>query len=56
MDNDGDMSDDELYDNALAEAYKILYLKWTNESKVVEKQNERMETLIQEKIHIMITI
>lgn len=32
-----DISDDDLYDDALDETYKTFYIKWTEESQVIEK-------------------
>lgn len=40
---DGDTSDDELSDDALAEACNILYLKWNKECKSSEKKKEKFE-------------
>lgn len=42
-------NEDELYDDVLAESYKNLDLKWIEESQVLEKQKERIETLTQDK-------
>lgn len=38
--NDGDSSDEKMSDNALVEAYKMLYLKWSVECKSIGKQRE----------------
>lgn len=37
MHNDGDTSDEDMFDDALVEAYKMLYLKWNGECKASEK-------------------
>lgn len=35
-----------LFDNAFVEAYKNLYLKWTEDSQVVHKHKEIIELLV----------
>lgn len=46
MHNDGDRNDDDLSDDALVEAYKILYLKWNYESNADGKQTEIIEAIL----------
>lgn len=47
-------NEDELYDDVLAGSYKNLDLKWIEESQVLEKQKERIETLTQYKTKLML--
>lgn len=56
--NDGDTRDrdDDLSDDALVETYKIMYLNWTEEYKVVEKKKEQIKALFQDKACLMLTI
>lgn len=54
--NDDYTSDEDLSDDALVEAYKIMYLKWDDECKSDEKQKEKCEILLQDKARLMATI
>lgn len=54
--NDGDKIDDGLSDDALVEAYKLLYLKWNEECKASEKQKENIEVLLQDKARLIATV
>lgn len=40
--NNDAISDDDLFDDALAEAYKIMYLKSIDDCKASEKENVRI--------------
>ena len=44
-----DSSDEEIYDQELAETYKLLYTKWTELCVVCEKQKKMINTLSREK-------
>lgn len=55
-DNENASHEDELYNDALVEAYKSLYLKWIEGSQVIKKKRERIESLIPVKIRRMLII
>lgn len=48
IDTNGNVSGDALYEDALVEAYKTSYLKWTEELEVVEKLKEMIEAPLQD--------
>lgn len=56
LDDNGNVNDGDLSDDALTEAYKTLSLRWTEESQVIENQKESIEAILQDKTYLMLTI
>lgn len=55
-DNNENVSDDDLSNDALVESYKTPYVKWIEESQIVEGRKERIEVHLQDKNHRMFII
>lgn len=54
--NNCDTSDEELFDDGLDEAYKMLYIKWNEDLKYSDKQRDNIQVLLLDKARLIATI